>query len=51
MGSERSEILISRLFLLYFLLLWQLGTGTITFDESIEEVARNKSLPDDEGTN
>jgi hypothetical protein len=52
MGSERSVMLmISRLFLLNFLLLWQPGTGTTTFDESIEEVARNKLLPDDEGTN
>jgi hypothetical protein len=51
MGSERSVMLISRLFLLNFLLLWQPGTGTTTFDESIEEVARNGTLPDCEGTN
>ncbi|KAG6743532.1 hypothetical protein POTOM_052231 [Populus tomentosa] len=45
-GSEWSVMLISRLFLLNFLLLWQLGTGTTTFDDSIEEVVRNGSLPD-----
>ncbi|KAJ6980714.1 hypothetical protein NC653_024153 [Populus alba x Populus x berolinensis] len=37
-GSEWSVMLISRLFLLSFLLLWQLGTGTTTFDDSIAEV-------------
>jgi hypothetical protein len=51
MGSERSVLLISRLFLLNFLLLWQPGTGITTFDESIEEVARNGTLPEYEGTN
>jgi len=53
MGSERSVMLISRLFILNFLLLWQPGTGTnsTTFDESIEEVARNGTLPEYEGTN
>jgi hypothetical protein len=52
MGSERSVMLISRLFLLNFLLLWQPGTGTTstTIDDRIEEVARSKLLPDDEGT-
>ncbi|KAG6744527.1 hypothetical protein POTOM_051163 [Populus tomentosa] len=45
-GSEWSVMLISRLFLLNFLLLWQLGTGTTTFDDSIKEVERNGSLPD-----
>jgi hypothetical protein len=51
MGSERSVMLINRLFLLNFLLVWQLGCGTITFNDSIEEVARSRSIPDDEGTN
>jgi hypothetical protein len=52
MGSERSVMLISRLFLLNFLLLWQPGPGTTstTIDDRIEEVARSKLLPDDEGT-
>ncbi|KAH8485190.1 hypothetical protein H0E87_026833, partial [Populus deltoides] len=47
MGSERSVMFISRLFLLNFLLLWQPGTGTnsTTFDESIEEVAVSGTLP------
>ncbi|KAJ6864028.1 hypothetical protein NC651_034754 [Populus alba x Populus x berolinensis] len=45
-GSEWSVMLISRLFLLNFLLLWQLGSGTTTFDDSIKEVVRNGSLPD-----
>nr|TKR91206.1 putative LRR receptor-like serine/threonine-protein kinas e [Populus alba] len=40
-------MLISRLFLLNFLLLWQPGTGT-TFDDSIDEVKRNGTLPVDE---
>uniref|UniRef100_A0A3N7G3Y2 non-specific serine/threonine protein kinase n=1 Tax=Populus trichocarpa TaxID=3694 RepID=A0A3N7G3Y2_POPTR len=48
MGSERSVMLINRLFLLNFLLVWQLGCGTITFNDSIEEVARSRSIPDDE---
>nr|TKR99506.1 hypothetical protein D5086_0000192490 [Populus alba] len=47
-GSEWSVMLISRLFLLNFLLLWQLGTGTPTFDDRIDEVESNGSLPDDE---
>ena len=53
MGSERSVMLISRLFLLNFLLLWQPGTGTTStpINDSIDEVENNKSLPDDEGTN
>ncbi|KAL9374129.1 hypothetical protein Peur_033749 [Populus x canadensis] len=50
MGSERSVMLISRLFLLNFLLLWQPGTGTTStpINDSIDEVKNNKSLPDDE---
>ncbi|KAI5561023.1 hypothetical protein BDE02_16G085100 [Populus trichocarpa] len=50
MGSERSVMLISRLFLLNFLLLWQPGTGTTStpINDSIDEVENNKSLPDDE---
>jgi len=53
MGSERSVLLISRLFLLNFLLLWQPGTGTTstTIDDRIKEVENKKLLPDDEGTN
>jgi hypothetical protein len=43
-------MLISIPFLLNCLLLWQLGSGTTTFDDSIEEVVRNGSLPDYEGT-
>jgi len=49
-GSEWSVMLISIPFLLNCLLLWQLGSGTTTFDDSIEEVVRNGSLPDYEGT-
>ena len=49
-GSEWSVMLISRLFLLNFLLLWQLGTGTPTFDDRIDDVESNGSLPDYEGT-
>jgi hypothetical protein len=52
-SSERSVMLISRLFLLNFLLLWQPGTGTnsTTIDDRIKEVENKKLLPDDEGTN
>jgi hypothetical protein len=50
MGSERSVIL----FLLNFLLLWQIGTGTTstTIDDSIKEVVCNGTyiLPEYEGT-
>jgi hypothetical protein len=50
MGSERSVIL----FLLNFLLLWQLGTGTTstTIDDRIKEVVCNGTyiLPEYEGT-
>jgi hypothetical protein len=48
-GSEWSVMLTSILFLLNCLLLWQLGSGA-SFDDRIEEVARNGSLPDYEGT-
>ncbi|XP_011012899.1 PREDICTED: probable LRR receptor-like serine/threonine-protein kinase At1g53440 isoform X4 [Populus euphratica] len=50
MGSEWSVMLISRLFLLNFLLLWQPGTGTTstTMDDRIDEVENNKSLPQHE---
>ncbi|XP_061954463.1 probable leucine-rich repeat receptor-like serine/threonine-protein kinase At3g14840 isoform X2 [Populus nigra] len=50
MGSERSVMLISRLFILNFLLLWQPGTGTnsTTIDDRIKEVENKKLLPDDE---
>ncbi|KAL3569517.1 hypothetical protein D5086_029407, partial [Populus alba] len=51
MGSERSVMLISRLFLLNLLLLWQSGTGrnSTTFDnESIYKAARDYLLPEDE---
>ncbi|KAH8485153.1 hypothetical protein H0E87_026799, partial [Populus deltoides] len=43
-GSERSVIL----FLINFLLLWQLGTGTTstTIDDRIDEVVRNGTLPE-----
>ncbi|KAL9373373.1 hypothetical protein Peur_032993 [Populus x canadensis] len=45
-GSEWSVMLISILFLVNYLLLWQLGSGTITFDDGIEDVVRSGSLPD-----
>jgi len=47
-GSEWSVMLISILFLLNYLLLWQLGSGA-SFDDRIDEAARSGSLPDDEG--
>ncbi|KAL9335929.1 hypothetical protein Peur_070417 [Populus x canadensis] len=46
-GSEWSVMLISILFLLNYLLLWQLGSGA-SFDDRIDEAARSGSLPDDE---
>ncbi|KAI9379961.1 hypothetical protein POPTR_016G012300v4 [Populus trichocarpa] len=46
-GSEWSVMLISILFLLNYLLLWQLGSGA-SFDDRIEEVVGSGSLPDDE---
>ncbi|KAJ6871085.1 LRR receptor-like serine/threonine-protein kinas e [Populus alba x Populus x berolinensis] len=50
MSSERSVMLIYRLFLLNFLLLWQPGTGTTStsIDVRIEDVERNKTLRYDE---
>ncbi|XP_061954808.1 probable LRR receptor-like serine/threonine-protein kinase At1g53440 [Populus nigra] len=49
-GSEWSVMLISILFLVNYLLLWQLGSGTITFDDGIEDVVRSGSLPDYEAS-
>ncbi|KAJ6864977.1 hypothetical protein NC651_035515 [Populus alba x Populus x berolinensis] len=50
MGSEQSVMLIYRLFLLNFLLLWQPGTWTnsTSTGDRIDEVERSRTLPYDE---